>query len=139
MKLLVSTKRGQGQRPTDFNFVPEDEPLMFAFECDTDKKDVDGVCGCRRSMSGLYCGRGTTTFKVAEVDDMTPERLEQELTSYYQKAWKLDEAEAQEWAKEDVPQLIDVASSMPEGQVIEKRGKWLKIRPEGVEYGKSKT
>lgn len=127
MKLLVSTKHGQGGRKSDFSWVPEDEVLIFAFECDTDKGNIDGVCGCRRSMSGLKCRSATTTFKVAEVD-MTEEGLKEELTAYYQNAWRFAEAEARELAEADADQLIELGQTMPMNTVIEKRGKWLRVR-----------
>jgi hypothetical protein len=53
MKLLVSTTETQGQRKNDFCFVPEGEILVFAFECDRDRGNPDGPCGCARSMSGV--------------------------------------------------------------------------------------
>ena len=53
MKVLVSTHETQGERASDFCWVPDGELVGFAFECDTDRDDIDGGCGCRRAMSGL--------------------------------------------------------------------------------------
>ena len=64
-KILVSTKDTQGQRSNDFCYVPEGEPVRFGIICDRDKGRPDGGCGCARSLIGIYCGKGTTTFKVA--------------------------------------------------------------------------
>jgi hypothetical protein len=68
MKLFTSTTKTQGQRKSDFCFVPEDEIVVFSFICDTDAKssDPDSGCGCGRSLAGAICQKGTTTFKVVD-------------------------------------------------------------------------
>jgi hypothetical protein len=52
-------------------------PILFAAKhtqgglrvaCDRDRDNIDGGCGCRRSLAGVVSRRATTTFKVAEID-----------------------------------------------------------------------
>jgi len=63
MKIIVATSETQGQRPGDFNFVPEGEVVVVS-DCDC----LHEGCECSRSMVGVLCGRGTTTMKVIESD-----------------------------------------------------------------------
>jgi len=67
MKILVSTRKTQGLRKrTDFCFVPDGEPVIpCSITCD---HDVDGDCGCRRSMIGIHCRKATTTVEVVETN-----------------------------------------------------------------------
>jgi len=64
MKILVSTKNTQGQRKNDFCFVPEGEIVIPGERCSGGTCDDD--CGCSRSMTGIKCRKGTTTFIVAD-------------------------------------------------------------------------
>lgn len=66
IKVLVATKKTQGSRSSDFCKVKEGELVTYTFECDRDKNNIDGTCGCHRSMSSVLTGKGTTTVKVAE-------------------------------------------------------------------------
>jgi len=68
MKVLVSTHKDQGIRPSDFCWIPDDELVLWPTECDADGDEIDGGCGCRRSMIGMDCKKTTTTFTVADVD-----------------------------------------------------------------------
>jgi len=72
VKVLVSTKKTQGQRANDFSFVEEDEIVMPSWTCS--KGSVDDQCGCRRSISGIVIHKPTTTMKVVE-RDITTEQL----------------------------------------------------------------
>ena len=64
LKVLVSTKGGQGGRDSDFNFCKDGEIVYYGMECDRDENDVDGDCGCKRCLIGVNGLTGTTTFKV---------------------------------------------------------------------------
>lgn len=61
LKVLVSTRRGQGQRNSDFFESDEGELVFLTLEGDC---NVDAECGCRRSLEGKK-GR-STTFMVME-------------------------------------------------------------------------
>ena len=119
MHLLISTTQKQGKRKNDFCFVPEDEILIFASECDGET--IDGSCGCRRAMTGIDCGKGTTTMKCADVD-ITAIALQQKIAQRYIDAWHLDPIKALDISISDAAELIKLASAFPVNSVIEKRG-----------------
>ena len=72
MKVFVATKEGQGLRQNDFSHAEEGELVLFSYGCDRDKDNVDGGCGCRRSMDGFKTLSGTTTFKVVDMEMTFP-------------------------------------------------------------------
>jgi hypothetical protein len=125
MKLLVATEETQGKRKNDFCFVPEGEIVMFGFECDGET--VDGGCGCRRSMVGLKCYRGTTTMKIVDVD-ITEKDLKALLMDCYCKAWKMSPMEAVKEAEVDGNELMRFGEAFPAGVIVEKRGRKLQER-----------
>jgi len=125
MKVLVVTKETQKQRENDFSWTDEGELVTFASECDGEA--VDGVCGCRRAMSGLTSHKATTTMKVVE-QNITANDLEIALrASYIQAGWGTGKVTV-EMAKEDAQELIRLAAAFPIGTVIEKRGSKFKTR-----------
>lgn len=129
MKVLVATKETQGKRENDFCFVPEGEMVHFSMECGGEQ--IDGTCGCRRSMGGLVTHTGTTTMKVVEMDI--------DRGDYRQ---KLKEGLVSEgWITEDTPDHVDddlveadlnalllAADGFDAGMVIEKRGNTFRER-----------
>jgi hypothetical protein len=125
MKLLVATTRTQGQRKNDFCFVPEDEIVHFAFECDGEK--VDGGCGCRRSMSGIVCRKATTTMKVADVEISITD-LKGLLFDYFCSVWKYSPVEALKSAGVEGNELLRVAQGFEVGAIVEKRGPFFQQR-----------
>jgi len=127
MKALVATKDGQGGRKSDFCWVPEGEIVHFPFECDCDKGNPDGRCGCRRSMVGLECSQATTTMKVSEVAGEKRGVFER-LKKHYREGWKMGEKEAEKMAKDELKDLVRLAAAFPLGAVIEKRGNKFQIR-----------
>lgn len=65
MKLLVSTKKTQGQRSTDFCWLAEGELVYEGLKCD--RGHVDDDCGCRRALIGMETQRASTTFCVKDL------------------------------------------------------------------------
>ena len=122
MKVIVSTTQYQGQRQSDFCYVPEDEIVTFTFECDLDKDDIDGSCGCRRSMSGVKCKKATTTMKVVKLDIETDDLIAIIADSIKTSGWATTYSEAIDRATEIVDELKDIAASFRVGAVLEKRG-----------------
>jgi len=118
IKMLVSTKETQRQRTSDFCFVQEGELLRFTFECDRDREDIDGKCGCKRCMSGIENKKSTTTFKVVEVNYTFDE-----LYSMY---WKSNQESgfntSYDEIKEEVNEINRIASFFNINDIIEKRG-----------------
>ena len=124
MNVLVSTHETQGKRQGDFCFVPDGELLYFSMECDSDRDNVDGRCGCRRSLTGMKTLTGTTTAKIAVVD-MTPETFRAHLREAFEgggwaKAISAEELEA--WLQSDSSELLRIAAHFSPGTIVEKRG-----------------
>jgi len=119
MKVLVSTKETQGQRKNDFCFVPEGEILRFGFECDNE--GIDSRCGCRRSMSGIFCHKATTTFKVVDLPIAESDFIQKIQDSVIKSGLgKVDASGAKE--------LLRIANIFAVGDVVEKRGVTLRKR-----------
>jgi len=122
MKLLVATKEGQGKRANDFSHAGEGEIVRFGMECDGE--EVDGGCGCRRSMCGMLSARATTTMKV---DDL---RIDiEKLTDLMAISLKLGGWDALVGrAREEAEELVRLADKFPVGAIIEKRGDQIQTR-----------
>lgn len=121
MKLLVATKETQGRRKDDFCGVPEGEIVMFGSTCDNE--DVDGHCGCKRSMRGVKCLAGTTTMKVVEIG-MPAGELESIIKDALEKGgWTkvAGEKAIDEMAKENADELRKVAANFKVGEIVERR------------------
>ncbi len=114
MKIIVATKKTQGQRPGDFNFVPEGEVVIVS-DCDC----LHEGCECSRSMVGVLCRRGTTTMKVIESDLTRDEylRLIRDANKGYAELG-IDQSVFDEQADA----LLELAMQFPMGTVIERDG-----------------
>ncbi len=118
MKVLVATRETQGQRKSDFCFAIEGELVEWAFECDRDEEDIDGDCGCRRSLTGIVSRKGTTTMAVVE-RTITLDELAGIIRENAESAGiHLDI---------DVPHdlaeyVVEMAAEFPVGTVVERRG-----------------
>ncbi|HYL37933.1 MAG TPA: hypothetical protein VEV17_18605 [Bryobacteraceae bacterium] len=112
MKVLVATKETQGQRASDFSFVPEGELLSFVIECDL---EADGSCGCMRSMAGIECHGCTTTLKVAEVA-MTVAQFQEKL-----RACLLPVGFSEDHICLQADVIREAAACFPTGAILEKR------------------
>ena len=106
MKVLIATKETQGRRKSDFSHTTDGELVTFGFECDRDRNNIDGGCGCRRTMVGIKSGRGTTTFMVSELD-ITRDELIKRLSASHILTFgdSLGEEGALEMAEEDADEL----------------------------------
>lgn len=121
MKVFVATKLGQKMRASDFNFCEEGDLLMFGIDCERDRNDIDGGCGCRRSLVSMSKGTGTTTFTVRDLPLSEEEYAQKWLEAIRKQGWSLtpdDERDVVTEAKE----LVRVAGHFSLGAVIEKRG-----------------
>lgn len=120
-KYLVATRETQGERENDFFFPAENEIVTFVkLECDGE--EIDGDCGCRRSMSGTTSLTSTTTSKVIEgsIDDLWT-AVE---NSYTASGWAeyLNKVELHKIIVDEVETLINVGNAFPVGTILEKRG-----------------
>ncbi len=127
MKVLVATEETQGQRKTDFCWTEEGELVCFGSEC-TDET-IDGECGCRRSLCGVRTGKGTTTFRVVEREELSPGGLVALLAANLVAGRWYDSREtARPAAAEDASRLEALATAYPEGTILEKRGERFRER-----------
>lgn len=134
MRVLVATTKQQGKRSNDFSFTNDGELVRYGFDCDGE--DVDGVCGCKRSLIGFDSHKGTTTFCIAEMDI----NLEQ-VTKLIEKSLKASgfispsdpEEENKEFIAEIVLETLSLWKSFdqfPIGLVLERRGVYFSPRIE---------
>jgi hypothetical protein len=127
MKIIVSTKKTQGQRKNDFSWVPEGEILTFGFECDGEI--VDGSCGCKRSLCGVDCLKATTTMRIIDSPITKKEYIEKQKQSLVKGGWFSENpAERDKWAKINAEELLKIANAFPVTSIIEKRGNTYKQR-----------
>ena len=130
MKLLAATNETQGQRPDDFMWCTEGEIVKFGTECDGE--EVDGKCGCRRSMVGVQCNKATTTMKVIQVERTREELTDALRDNYKEGGWyNLMGAEpAEKSIRREVEDLIRLSEGFPVGSIVEKRGNKFQVRKE---------
>lgn len=126
MKILVSTMTTQGQRTSDFSFCHEGEPVRFGMACDKDRRQIDGSCGCRRSMCGFETQTATTTMQVVERDWTSDEFRQRYLASLKSAVW-LGVASPDHFMDE-INELLRIAKAFPVGTIVEKRGNKFGIR-----------
>ena len=133
MKILVSTAETNGQRESDFCFVPEGERLYRGPICARDRNDPnpDGGCGCGRALNGVLCHKGTTTFKV--VDD--PEMDDHRFVAMFQGAMQdsqvgqlLGQKETQAYARQTALEIRDALFGCKSGDILELRSGKLRLR-----------
>jgi hypothetical protein len=123
MKLLISTKKTQGQRPNDFSFVPEGELLTFETLLTSCGDDPDGRCGCGRAMIGMESLTATTTMAVADVPISKAALRVRIFNSLKTAGWSTH--------AEQVDGVLDLVISTAQpfdvGAIVERRGRELFI------------
>lgn len=130
MKVLVSTRRTQGQRASDFTFAPVGELVFLRlFDCDKDRYDLDGGCGCRRSFTGFDTLKGTTTARVVQVA-FSLDRLIELATAPIQRSGLFPGIE-EHVAGIYVDEMRSVANCHQTGAVLERRGSRYNARDLG--------
>ncbi|MFA5311704.1 MAG: hypothetical protein WC375_00130 [Methanomassiliicoccales archaeon] len=131
MKIFVATKETQGQRESDFNFCIEGEFVHFGMECNKDhESDIDGKCGCQRSVVGWNSNRATTTFKVTFVDITKSKYLKLFINSMSDERWVIENPpnRQREFGLRMVNEYLAFANKFPIGAIIERRGRTLQVR-----------
>ena len=129
MKVLVATNETQGQRLNDFCWTTMYEPVGFSSDCD--REDVDGRCGCRRSMVGILTGKTTTTMTIIDDPTATAQTLKELLrqrmiTGGWDKFLSTEELQA--LIDEEIDILIAVANAFTLGSIVERRGDQFQTR-----------
>jgi len=123
MKILVATSETQGQRESDFSFTKEGEAVCFDLICSRGmSEDIDGGCGCQRSMIGISTRKGTTTVKVVS-RQITRTDYIKALAKSEALAWNKSETDEGLLAdiRQQADRLIDIASGFDIGDVLEFR------------------
>lgn len=128
MKVLVATSEMQGQRDNDFNWCDEGELVTFG-DSIHDREEVDGNCGCRRSMAGIRTWRSTTTFKVAESELTKNEYISHVVDTKNKQGWQ---GCIERWMPE-IDVLLSIAKAYSEGTILEKRGDMIQTRQKQVD------
>lgn len=130
MKVLTSTKETQGARESDFCWCNDGELLMFGTQC-AEEKEIDGSCGCMRSMVSVKTAfHATTTMIVTELS-MTPKELSREIELGLERLdWPslADRNALKAEVKEQVKNIGIVAESFPAKTILEKRGDTFRVR-----------
>jgi hypothetical protein len=117
VKYFTVTKRKQGQRKNDFSHAKEGEICIIGSQCS--RESVDGVCGCRRAMSGLPSAMATTTMTISLVDSADVIKT---IADHYVKGWRMPADEAGREARRQFASLAEAAAAFPVGAVVERRG-----------------
>ena len=129
MRVLVATHQMQGQRDNDFNWCDEGELVAFGGDYH-DSEDVDGYCGCRRSMGGLRTHRSTTTMRVTKSELTKNEYISYIIDVKNKQGW---EGGIDRWMP-DIDVLLRIASQYPVGAILERRGDIIQTRPKMVDW-----
>ena len=124
IKVFVSTEETQGKRDNDFCWVPEGELVRLGEACDSEVDNPDSYCGCARCLNGLFCHKGTTTFKVALMD-MTRNQYIEVYFEEYAKVWG---SSLYKEIREEAEFLLDLANEYSEGSVFEYRAGEFNLR-----------
>lgn len=121
MKILVATKRTQGQRDNDFCFCEEGEPVRRGTLCSTGFADDD--CGCRRSLVGVRSSKATTTAVVEERGCSVEELAADIDAALDREGWFRGEPGLRRSAAlAEARRMGEIAARFPAGAVIEYRG-----------------
>jgi hypothetical protein len=121
MKIFVATKETQGQRKNDFCFVPENEIVIIGFECDGE--EIDGECGCHRSLSGVKCLKATTTVKVID-SNVSWKKYVQIIKESFEKSFT-GIKDSKIYAEDMSKNLIIEALDFNVGAIVERRGNYF--------------
>lgn len=95
------------------------------------EEDVDGPCGCHRSLVGIRSGEPTTTVEVADVP-LDMDRLCADVRASLAAAGWLDCVDdddvAERWVADIAWELVQAGARFPVGTVLERRGRALQVR-----------
>lgn len=127
MKVFVATSATQGTRPTDFDDCVEGELVWMLDPCPESQRNPDGACGCGRSFSGMNSHGSTTTSLVRDIPDLTVAAYTDALKASF---------DAHGWCScctshgldDMIAELVALASTWPEGVVVERRLDRLRVR-----------
>jgi hypothetical protein len=118
MRIFVSTKKTQGDKPDDFCFVPDGEILVFPFKTNNQSKEI---INC---LVGIETKSSTTTFLVKESDISKKEYIQKIASFFIQSGATSSQKEANEWGIIYAEKIIFYAEKFPVGSVVGKKSQW---------------
>lgn len=118
MKLLVATRRTQGDRDNDYSFCTDGELITMQDPCAKDRLDPDGGCGCGRGFVGMSSHRATTTVEVRELPWLTRADLAIALRSHIEESGF---GLVEEHLDGAVSEMLSWAEGLPTGTVLRRR------------------
>ena len=124
MKVLVATRRTQGERPGDFNWTIDGELVHFPIVvCALDQKATKagkplGGCGCGRSFAGMNSHRAGTTAEVADLDISRDDFITALASSLHAGGWIPREDRSRADIRMAASELLDLAEAFPVGTVL---------------------
>ena len=119
MKVIVATRRTQGQVPGDYCWTVDGELVrVLSPECLKPE-----ACGCGRGFAGLASSRSTTAV-VVDLDLELASVIEAVRDALDREGWlaALDEAEQVAEVVHHVSAIAEVAASYPTGTVVRRSG-----------------
>lgn len=118
MRVLVATRRGQGDRPGDYCFATEGEPVTpFPPPC-----TMPGRCGCQRGFDGLESDRSTTTAMVADVPTLDLDQLTALLAAAIRRSGHIADDEIESVALDHLDAIRRIVGSLPSGTLVRRDG-----------------
>jgi len=132
MRVLLATADTQGDRDTDFHWTVDGELLCFGIGelpddpihvCKHDQ--IDGACGCKRSMVGMESRNATTTILVADrqiTEDAFRWSLAQSLINSKLRRYFLSHGAFDRHVETHAAALQGVANQWEPGTILERRG-----------------
>jgi hypothetical protein len=122
MKILVATRRSQGDRKGDFSFCVPGELVYLGLVCDTDRLYPNHGCGCSRAFAGLSSHRATTTAEVVDFDFTVPDYIETMASGLDQAGW------GRSSAPEFVEELVGIIAPLAVGTVVGRKFDEIVVR-----------
>jgi hypothetical protein len=123
MKVLVATRRSQGERELDLDDCVDGELVWITDPCGRGLAPGDSYCSCSVTFVGVASFGMTTTALVTDLEAMTPERYVEALTDALHGVRGLDGHLA-----ETAAGLAGIAEALPSGTVVERYNSWLQPR-----------
>jgi hypothetical protein len=120
VRVLVSTRRTQGQGAGDFCFAVDGELVRTEPECRKDRGDPDGPCGCGRSFIGMSSGLSTTTAEVADLEMSRDDYVAALTVSRREAGWGSGDAPDEDDAGY-AETLLEITGEYPAGTVLVRR------------------
>ncbi len=118
---MVATSETQGRRTNDF-FLTAPGELVALPVLICEGEDVNGSCGCRRSLSGVDTLLATTTAQVQETDLSREEYMQLVEGMLLQGGWHKERGVAcREMAEMVGAPALTAAATFPSGSILEYR------------------